>query len=151
MFIFPTRPCVGSWDGLSSHAIRSSRRLSSSSLVMASLDLLAATTTRACGTTCSRAVCPGSLFIGYDAYDDKPDFWITNFAGFFAVGVTFFPTERAVTSPHQKEIGYVHFVFAALLFTTLAIMALRFTKTDPDGHPTIQKSLRNWIYIAWQP
>jgi zinc transporter ZupT len=40
----------------------------------------------------------------------------------------------------------MHFVFAALLFTTLAIMALRFSKTDPDGTPTSQKSRRNIIY-----
>lgn len=90
----------------------------------------------------------GVLFIGYNAYDDKLDFWITNFAGFFAVGVAFFPTAPAVASAHQREMGYVHFAFAALLFTTLAIMSLRFSKTDPDGQPTSRKALRNWVYRA---
>ena len=90
----------------------------------------------------------GVLFIAYDAYHDKLDFWITNLAGIFAVGVAFFPTEPAAASPHQKDIGHIHFVFAALLFTMLAIMALRFTKTNPDGNPTIQKSRRNAIYIT---
>jgi hypothetical protein len=88
----------------------------------------------------------GVLFIAYDAYHDQFDFWITNLAGIFAVGVAFFPTEPASASPHQKDIGHIHFVFAALLFTMLAVMALRFTKTQPDGYPTGQKSRRNIIY-----
>lgn len=90
----------------------------------------------------------GVLFIGYDAYNDRLDFWITNLAGLFAVGVAFFPTSPAAASPHQQDIGHIHFVFAALLFTMLAIMALRFTKTNPDGDPTTQKSRRNVIYIC---
>jgi cytochrome bd-type quinol oxidase subunit 2 len=87
----------------------------------------------------------GALFIGYDAYKDRFDFWITNLAGIFAVGVAFFPTSPAAASPHQQNIGHIHFVFAALLFTMLAVMALRFTKTDGDR--TSQKSRRNVIYI----
>lgn len=90
----------------------------------------------------------GVLFIAYDAYHDRLDFWITNLAGIFAVGVAFFPTEPAVASPHQKDIGHIHFVFAALLFSALAAMALRFTKTNPDGSPTSQKSRRNIIYMT---
>lgn len=88
----------------------------------------------------------GVLFVGYDAYHDRLDFWITNFSGIFAVGVAFFPTAPPAASPHQKDIGYIHFVFAALLFTMLAIMALRFSKTNPDSAPTSQKSRRNVIY-----
>ena len=90
----------------------------------------------------------GVLFIAYDAYHDKLDIWITNLAGIFAVCVAFFPTEPVAASPHQKDIGHIHFVFAALLFAMLAVMALRFTKTNPDGHPTSQKSRRNIIYIT---
>jgi len=90
----------------------------------------------------------GVLFIGYNAYNDRLDFWITNLAGIFAVGVAFFPTSPTAASPHQQDIGHIHFVFAALLFTMLAIMALRFTKTNPDGGPTTQKSRRNVIYIC---
>jgi hypothetical protein len=89
----------------------------------------------------------GVLFIGYNAYNNTLDRWITNLAGIFAVCVAFFPTSPAAASPHQQNIGHIHFVFAALLFTTLAIMALRFTKTNPDGGPTPQKSRRNVIYI----
>ena len=88
----------------------------------------------------------GVLLVGYYAYHDELDFWITNFAGLFAVGVAFFPTEPAMATPHQKDIGHIHFVFAALLFTMLAVMALRFTKTDPNGTPTSQKSRRNIVY-----
>jgi Protein of unknown function (DUF998) len=89
----------------------------------------------------------GVLFIGYNAYNNTLDRWITNLAGIFAVCVAFFPTSPAAASPHQQNIGHIHFVFAALLFTMLAIMALRFTKTNPDGGPTPQKSRRNVIYI----
>ena len=88
----------------------------------------------------------GVLLIGYYAYHDQLDFWITNLAGIFAVGVAFFPTEPAIATAHQKDIGHIHFVFAALLFTMLAVMALRFSKTDPNGTPTSQKSRRNVIY-----
>ena len=88
----------------------------------------------------------GALFIAYDAYNDRFDFWITNLAGIFAVGVAFFPTEPAAASSHQMDIGHVHFVFAALLFTMQAVMALRFTMTDPNGTPTTQKSRRNIVY-----
>lgn len=90
----------------------------------------------------------GVLFVGYNAYDDRFDYWITNFAGAFAVGVAFFPTAPAAASPHQKDMGYVHFACAGLLFTMLAIMALRFTKTDPDSRATSQKARRNIVYIA---
>jgi hypothetical protein len=75
----------------------------------------------------------GALFIG-------------NFAGLFAIGVAFFPTAPAAASAHQKELGHFHFVFAALLFAMLAVMALRFTQTD--GQPTSQKSRRNIVYRA---
>jgi len=88
----------------------------------------------------------GVLFIGYNAYNNKLDFWITTFAGGFAVGVAFFPTAPAVASAHQREMGYIHFAFAALLFTTLAIMALRFSQTDTGSQPTSQKRLRNIVY-----
>ena len=88
----------------------------------------------------------GVFLAGYYAYNDKLDFWITNLAGLFAVGVAFFPTEPANSSPHQKDIGHIHFVFAALLFAMLAIMALRFTKTIPGGEPTRQKRWRNLVY-----
>jgi hypothetical protein len=90
----------------------------------------------------------GVLFIGYNAYNDRLDFWITNLAGVFAVGVAFFPTAPAAASAHQREMGYIHFAFAALLFTTLAIMALRFSKTDTGRQPTSQKRLRNIVYLT---
>jgi cytochrome bd-type quinol oxidase subunit 2 len=88
----------------------------------------------------------GALFIAYNAYKDRLDFWITNLAGIFAVCVAFFPTSPAAASPHQQDIGHIHFVFAGLLFAMLAIMALRFTKTNPDGDRTSQKSRRDVIY-----
>jgi hypothetical protein len=81
----------------------------------------------------------GVFLAGYYAYNDKLDFWITNLAGLFAVCVAFFPTQPAKSSPHQKDIGHIHFVFAALLFTMLAVMAMRFTKTGASREPSVQK------------
>jgi hypothetical protein len=89
----------------------------------------------------------GVFLAGYYAYKDNFDFWITNLAGLFAVGVAFFPTQPANSSPHQKDIGHVHFVFAALLFVMLAVMALRFTKTGPGNERTPRKKQRNLAYI----
>jgi len=87
----------------------------------------------------------GVFLVAYRAYGDKWDNWITNIAGAFAVCVAFFPTQPVGATPHQKNIGHLHFVFAALLFTMLAIMALRFTKTDQDD-PGREKRLRNIFY-----
>jgi hypothetical protein len=88
----------------------------------------------------------GVFLTGYYAYNDKLDFWITNLAGLFAVCVAFFPTQPAKSSPHQKDIGHIHFVFAALLFTMLAVMAMRFTKTGASREPSVQKIRRNLVY-----
>ena len=88
----------------------------------------------------------GVFLAGYYAYNDELDFWITNLAGLFAVCVAFFPTQPAKSSPHQKDIGHIHFVFAALLFTMLAVMAMRFTKTGASREPTLQKKRRNLVY-----
>jgi hypothetical protein len=90
----------------------------------------------------------GVLFVAYDAYHDILDSWITNLAGIFVVSIAFFPTEPTAAPPHEKDIGHIHYVFAALLFTMLAVMALRFTKTHPDGYPASQKSRRSLIYIT---
>jgi hypothetical protein len=88
----------------------------------------------------------GVFLAGYYAYSDKFDFWITNLAGLFAVCVAFFPTQPANSSSHQKDIGHIHFVFAALLFTMLAVMAMRFTKTGPGRELTPSKKRRNLVY-----
>ena len=64
----------------------------------------------------------------------------------FAVGVALFPTmPYPKPSPKETVIGHFHWVFAALLFLTLAYFALcLFTRTR--GNPTPQKLKRNRVY-----
>jgi hypothetical protein len=89
------------------------------------------------------ALCALGVFLGaYDGYDDV-DRWITNIAGFGAIGVAFCPTKPAVCvagaeacpassvthlSTSQQVVGDIHLVFAAATFIALGVMALRFAK-----------------------
>jgi hypothetical protein len=74
------------------------------------------------------ALCVLGAFLGaYDGYD-WVDRWITNIAGFCAIGVAFFPTKPTVThlSTGQQAIGDIHVFFAVTTFIMLGLMALRF-------------------------
>ena len=80
---------------------------------------------------------------GYDRWDNI----LTNSAGVFAIGVALFPTAPVNPSPRARDIGYVHFACAGLLFAVLAVIALwQFTKTEPSGERTAQKKKRDLIY-----
>jgi hypothetical protein len=89
------------------------------------------------------ALCALGAFLGaYDGYDCV-DRWITNVAGFCAIGVAFCPTKPTVCtagahacpaasvaqlSTGQQVVGDVHVFFAVTTFTMLGLMALRFAK-----------------------
>jgi hypothetical protein len=87
----------------------------------------------------------GVFLVAYAGYDEV-DRWITNLAGFCAIGVAFFPTKPSVCMVHaptcaapsvthlsasQQTVGDVHVVFAAVTFVALGLMALRFAKSAP--------------------
>ena len=70
----------------------------------------------------------GVFLIAYDGYDNV-DRWITNIAGLGAIGVAFCPTKPSgPLSTAQNVVGDIHVFFAAVTFTALGLMALRFTK-----------------------
>ena len=87
------------------------------------------------------ALCALGAFLGaYDGYD-WVDRWITNVAGFGAIGVAFCPTKPTVCTPGahpcppssvaqlsagQQVVGDFHVFFAVTTFTMLGLMALRF-------------------------
>ena len=89
------------------------------------------------------ALCAVALFMffysGYDKWDD----WAGNIAGFFAIGVAWFPTTEVGSS---DLTGTIHLASAALFFLTLAIFSL-FLFTRKGSKPTPQKLTRNKIYI----
>ncbi len=90
------------------------------------------------------ALCAVALFMffysGYDKWDD----WTGNVAGFFAIGVAWFPTTEVGAS---DLTGKIHFTCAALFFLTLAIFSL-FLFTRKGSNPTPQKLTRNKIYVV---
>ena len=108
------------------------------------------------------ALCALGAFLGaYDGYDDL-DRWITNIAGFCAIGVAFCPTKPTVCvpGPHacpassvallstgQQVVGDIHVFFAVTTFVMLGLMALRFAKggKTPSGRDILRE---NFIYRA---
>src|SRR5215831_17495952 len=89
----------------------------------------------------------GVFLFSYSGYDDW-DKWLTNVAGLFAIGVALFPTAPANPSASAKAVGYVHLTCAALLFITLAVIALwLFRKTEPDGERKPEKRKRDLVYL----
>ena len=91
------------------------------------------------------SLCAVALFMffysGYNKWDD----WAGNVAGFFAIGVAWFPTTEVGSS---ILIGKINFACAAFFFLTLAVFSLLlFTKTKKESSPTPQKLTRNKIYI----
>ena len=88
------------------------------------------------------ALCALGAFLGaYDGHDWK-DRWITNIAGFGAVGVAFCPTKPAVPhlSTSQQVVGDAHVFFAVTTFIMLGLMALRFAQdgeTPPQNRGTL--------------
>ena len=89
------------------------------------------------------ALCAVALFMFYYSGYDKWDNWAGNVAGFFAIGVAWFPTTEAGSS---DLIGKIHFACAAIFFLTLTVFSL-FLFTKKGSNPTPQKLTRNKIYV----
>jgi len=88
------------------------------------------------------AVCAIALFLffyrGYDRWDDIS----ANLAGFFALGVAFFPT---VEDGPWDWMAHVHFYSAGFFLVILALISI-FLFTRGGDHPTEMKGKRNLIY-----
>jgi hypothetical protein len=82
------------------------------------------------GTLCALGV----FLVAYEGYDNI-ERWVTNVAGFAAIGVALCPTKPPVAqlSTAQQVVGDVHLFFAAATFLALAFMAIRFAA--PEGSP----------------
>jgi len=90
----------------------------------------------------------GVFLFTYSGHDDL-DKWITNAAGVFAIGVAFFPTAPENPSASARATGYVHVTFAALLFVTLAVIALwLFRKTEQGVERKQEKKRRDLVYLV---
>lgn len=94
------------------------------------------------------SLCAIAMFMlccrGYDRKDEIAGI----LSSIFALGVAFFPTSPdAGATPLQIRIGAVHYIFAALLFLTLAYFCLvLFRMTAAGRDPTPQKKQRNTVY-----
>jgi hypothetical protein len=113
------------------------------------------------------ALCALGAFLGaYDGYDCV-DRWITNVAGFCAIGVAFCPTKPTVCaagagacpaysvtqlSAVQQAVGDVHVFFAVTTFIMLGLMALRFAKggETPTGQDWMGR-IRNGLGFGTNP
>ena len=89
------------------------------------------------------ALCAIALFMFYYKGYTKWDNWAGNLAGFFALGIAWFPTSEIEP---VGLIGKIHFICASVFFLILAGFSLiLFTMKEPA--PTDQKLKRNIIYI----
>jgi hypothetical protein len=88
------------------------------------------------------AICAIALFLffyrGYDRWDNIS----ANLAGFFALGVAFFPT---VEEGPWDLAAQVHFYSAACFLVTLALISI-FLFTRGEYYPTEMKKKRNLVY-----
>jgi hypothetical protein len=92
-------------------------------------------------------LCSLSVFLSaYKGYE-KADARAGKLACLFGIGVALFPTLPDHPTHHDKVIGTIHVICAALFFLTLAYFSLKlFRKTDPNKPPTPQKLNRNKVY-----
>ncbi|GAC1659946.1 MAG: DUF998 domain-containing protein [Acidobacteriaceae bacterium] len=96
------------------------------------------------------SLCAIALFMfccrGYDRKDEIAGI----ISSICAIGVAFFPTSaRDCAEGQPSTMGIVHYVFAAVLFGTLAYFCLvLFRMTAPDKQPTQQKLIRNRWYTG---
>lgn len=83
---------------------------------------------------------------GYDKWDEVAGI----LSGVFALGVAFCPTTPDhCATPFQKQVGTAHYIFAGLLFLTLAVFCLVLFRMSAQGHAlTSMKRLRNRVYTA---
>jgi hypothetical protein len=98
------------------------------------------------------ALCAIGAFLacsrGYDRLDEVTGY----LAGAFAFGVAFFPSfnPRSTFYTHLEiEFGYIHTVFAGLMFSMLGYICIfLFRKSSPEKTFTHRKRNRNRIYGA---
>ncbi|MHB1937293.1 MAG: hypothetical protein ACYCOR_12000 [Acidobacteriaceae bacterium] len=83
---------------------------------------------------------------GYDRKDEIAGI----FSAFCALGVAFFPTEpNCGATPRQQHIGIAHYIFAILLFSTLAYFCLALFKMTAENRTMTRKKLeRNQVYTV---
>ncbi len=81
---------------------------------------------------------------GYDVWDELAGI----LSGVFALGVAFCPTTPDYYStPFQKHVGTAHYIFAGLLFSTLAIFCLVLFRMSAHSH-VLTPVQRNHVYTA---
>jgi hypothetical protein len=94
------------------------------------------------------------VYIGHDSTDR----WLTNISGLLIAGLVFCPTTptrppfyHGPTLPNnvQRLYGVLHMTFAVILFLTLALIALRFTKTGPDDPGARPADIRRLTRRLW--
>jgi succinate dehydrogenase/fumarate reductase cytochrome b subunit len=95
------------------------------------------------------ALCAVALFLFFYSGHDKKDDWLGNIAGFFAIGVAWFPTTKMAGD--LDTTGIIHYTCAAIFFLCLAVFSLvLFTKTKTENgikqEMSTQKKARNMIY-----
>lgn len=96
-------------------------------------------------------LCAYSIFlITYKGYDIQDNI-ASNIAGFFALGIAFFPTPLENTTCSGLRTldyipkGYIHFTSATLFFLTLSYISY-FLFTKSSGRKSAQKIKRNNVY-----
>ena len=94
------------------------------------------------------SLCAIAIFLISYRYERLDDI-AGDLAGASAIGVALFPTAPDVgATGQQMMIGWLHGLFAACFFLTLAFFALvLFRKTDPNKNPTRRKRQRNMVYL----
>jgi len=96
------------------------------------------------------SLCAIAMFMlstrGYDWKDEVAGI----LSAVFAIGVAFFPTSPEMGATHRQcIIGTVHYIFAALLFLTLAYFCLvLFRMSAQDRVVTPRKIQRNTVYTV---
>ena len=90
----------------------------------------------------------GIFLFSYRGHE-RQDEIASNLAGFFAIGVSLFPTTPDGSAALKELIiGAVHYLFAAAFFVTLSYICLvLFRKTD-QASPGPAKLLRNKVYAT---
>lgn len=96
------------------------------------------------------SLCAIAMFMlctrGYDLRDEI----VGIISAICALGVAFAPTAPAHCPTHfQREIGWVHYSFASVLFASLAFFCLFLFRMTAQGRKfTDQKKLRNRVYAV---
>jgi hypothetical protein len=84
-----------------------------------------------------------ALFLLFYRGYDRVDNWAGNFAGYFALGIAFFPTTK---EGPLNWIGIIHLICASAFFIIIAGFSL-FLFTRRALRPTKRKLTRNKIYV----